>query len=104
MDLRKMLRSSQKKRLKAVDPPEQRPESAVLSPAEPQPEPQQRRGDDHHHQHQQQAVELGTLRYCNLTPDGRHGDYDAALNAAAAAANNGSKHKPIFANFVEWSG
>ena len=37
--------------------------------------------------------------YCNLvTPDQRHGDYDAALQAAAASG------KPIFANFVEWSG
>lgn len=43
-------------------------------------------------------VELGTIRYANLTPDGRHGDYKTALEVAS---NTG---KPIFANFVEWSG
>lgn len=45
-----------------------------------------------------QPIELGTINYCNLTADGRHGDYDAALRAAAEA------DKPLFVNFVEWSG
>eukprot|EP00541_Cyclophora_tenuis_P007846 CAMPEP_0116552124 /NCGR_PEP_ID=MMETSP0397-20121206/6319_1 /TAXON_ID=216820 /ORGANISM="Cyclophora tenuis, Strain ECT3854" /LENGTH=70 /DNA_ID=CAMNT_0004077053 /DNA_START=84 /DNA_END=296 /DNA_ORIENTATION=- len=45
-----------------------------------------------------QAVELGTINYVNLTPDGRHGDFDTALQVAAQTG------KPIFANFVEWSG
>lgn len=47
---------------------------------------------------QQQPIELGTIEYCNITQDGRHGDYDAAI---AAATESG---KPLFANFVEWSG
>ena len=45
-----------------------------------------------------QPVELGTIEYCNITQDGRHGDYDIALTAAAKSG------KPLFANFVEWSG
>lgn len=45
-----------------------------------------------------QPVELGTINYVNLTRDGRHGDYEATLQAAAVSG------KPIFANFVEWSG
>ena len=45
-----------------------------------------------------QPVELGTIHYTNLTPDGRHGDFDRAV---AVAHQTG---KPIFANFVEWSG
>jgi hypothetical protein len=45
-----------------------------------------------------QPVELGTIQYVNLTADGRHGDMEKAL---AAAAESG---KPIFANFVEWTG
>lgn len=45
-----------------------------------------------------QPIELGTIEYCNLTSDGKHGDFDVALQAAAATG------KPIFANFVEWSG
>lgn len=45
-----------------------------------------------------QAVELGTIDYVNLTPDGKHGKYDAAVQAALETG------KPIFANFVEWSG
>lgn len=48
--------------------------------------------------HASQAVELGTIHYINLTPNRKHGDFQAAL---AAAAETG---KPIFANFVEWSG
>lgn len=43
-------------------------------------------------------VELGTIRYVNLTQDGRHGKYQTALDIAAETG------KPIFANFVEWSG
>jgi hypothetical protein len=49
-------------------------------------------------QRRPQPIELGTIEYCNITPDGRHGDMDAALSLAAATG------KPIFANFVEWSG
>jgi hypothetical protein len=45
-----------------------------------------------------QPVELGTIHYVNLTADGRHGDMEQAL---AVAAESG---KPIFANFVEWTG
>ena len=43
-------------------------------------------------------IELGTIEYVNLTPDGRHGDYDKAVQVARDSG------KPIFANFVEWSG
>jgi hypothetical protein len=45
-----------------------------------------------------QYVELGTIDYVNLTPDGKHGDYQTALDIAAETG------KPIFVNFVEWSG
>lgn len=45
-----------------------------------------------------QAVELGTIDYVNLTPDGKHGDYDSAIQASLQTG------KPILANFVEWSG
>ena len=45
-----------------------------------------------------QYVELGSIDYVNLTHDGRHGDFQKALDAAAVTG------KPIFANFVEWSG
>lgn len=45
-----------------------------------------------------QPIELGTIGYCNLTPDGRHGDYDEAVRVAKEL------NKPIFANFVEWAG
>ena len=43
-------------------------------------------------------VELGTIQYVNLTSDARHGDYQIAIDIAAQTG------KPIFANFVEWSG
>ena len=46
----------------------------------------------------QQYVELGTIRYVNLSADGRHGDYKTAVKVARETG------KPIFANFVEWSG
>lgn len=45
-----------------------------------------------------QPVELGTIHYVNLTADGRHGDLEKALQVASESG------KPIFANFVEWSG
>ena len=45
-----------------------------------------------------QDVELGTIHYANLTPDGKHGDMDVALCLARETS------KPIFCNFVEWSG
>ena len=43
-------------------------------------------------------IELGSIEYVNLTPDGKHGDFDKALSIARETG------KPIFANFVEWSG
>jgi hypothetical protein len=43
-------------------------------------------------------VELGTIHYVNLTPDGKHGRYQTALDVAKETG------RPIFANFVEWSG
>jgi hypothetical protein len=48
-----------------------------------------------------QSIELGTIQYCNITQDGRHGDFNTVLQIAALHEH---KHKPIFANFVEWSG
>jgi hypothetical protein len=45
-----------------------------------------------------QPVELGTIQYVNLTPDGRHGDMEVALQVASETG------KPLFVNFVEWSG
>ena len=45
-----------------------------------------------------QCIELGTIQYCNLTKDGKHGDYETVLRVAKETG------KPIFANFVEWSG
>jgi hypothetical protein len=43
-------------------------------------------------------VELGTIRYVNLTKDLKHGEYNTAVSLAKSTG------KPIFANFVEWSG
>jgi hypothetical protein len=45
-----------------------------------------------------QAVELGTINYVNLTSDGCHGDMEKALHVARETG------KPLFCNFVEWSG
>lgn len=45
-----------------------------------------------------QAIELGTINYVNLTRDGKHGEFDKAMKIARETG------KPIFANFVEWSG
>mmetsp|Transcript_21756 Transcript_21756/g.60474 ORF Transcript_21756/g.60474 Transcript_21756/m.60474 type:complete len:84 (+) Transcript_21756:126-377(+) len=45
-----------------------------------------------------QPIELGTINYVNLTTDGKHGDYEVAMKVARETG------KPIFANFVEWSG
>ncbi len=45
-----------------------------------------------------QPVELGSIHYVNLTSDGRHGDMDIALQISKETG------KPIFCNFVEWSG
>jgi len=50
------------------------------------------------HDQKHQAVELGTINYINLTSDGKHGDYDRAIEASLKSG------KPIFCNFVEWSG
>ena len=41
-----------------------------------------------------QPVELGTINYVNITPDGRHGDLDVALRVASETG------KPIFAKYV----
>ena len=49
-----------------------------------------------------QPIELGTIHYQNLTADGRHGDYEAALHAASPEQN--PTGKPLFCNFVEWTG
>lgn len=43
-------------------------------------------------------AELGTIRYVNLTQDGKHGDYEIAVSIAKESG------RPIFANFVEWPG
>lgn len=51
-----------------------------------------------HSSKQQQSIELGTIDYCNLTMDGRHGDFHQAIQVAAVSG------KPMFVNFVEWSG
>ena len=40
-----------------------------------------------------QAVELGTINYLK-----RHGDYETALRLSRETG------KPLFCNFVEWSG
>lgn len=45
-----------------------------------------------------QPIELGTIEYVNLSSDGKHGDFDHAVQVARETG------KPIFANFVEWSG
>mmetsp|Transcript_20042 Transcript_20042/g.49256 ORF Transcript_20042/g.49256 Transcript_20042/m.49256 type:complete len:80 (-) Transcript_20042:486-725(-) len=45
-----------------------------------------------------QYVELGTIEYVNLTSDGKHGEFEPAISIARVTG------KPIFANFVEWSG
>lgn len=45
-----------------------------------------------------QYVELGTIEYVNLTADGKHGEFEPAIDIARETG------KPIFANFVEWSG
>ena len=45
-----------------------------------------------------QPVELGTIKYVNLDASGKHGMLDRALEEARRTG------KPIFANFVEWSG
>ena len=50
-------------------------------------------------QQQQQPIELGTIHYCNITPDGRHGDYNTVLQISSQNVD-----KPIFVNFVEWLG
>lgn len=45
-----------------------------------------------------QAVELGTINYLNLDSQKRHGDYETALRLSRETG------KPLFCNFVEWSG
>lgn len=48
--------------------------------------------------HIDQAVELGTIKYLNLDASKRHGDYETALRLSRETG------KPLFCNFVEWSG
>eukprot|EP00581_Thalassiosira_minuscula_P008051 CAMPEP_0183702930 /NCGR_PEP_ID=MMETSP0737-20130205/869_1 /TAXON_ID=385413 /ORGANISM="Thalassiosira miniscula, Strain CCMP1093" /LENGTH=182 /DNA_ID=CAMNT_0025929617 /DNA_START=47 /DNA_END=595 /DNA_ORIENTATION=+ len=43
-----------------------------------------------------QAVELGSINYVNLTPDGKHGDYGAAVRASLETGNPSSP--------TSWSG
>mgnify|MGYP005861268889 CR=1 FL=1 len=85
MGLRDLLRNKKKElnSMGAMDPP-----GSVLTALPAATAPPRRN----------QAVELGTINYVNITSDGRHGDLNMALQAAQAA------DKPIFANFVEWSG
>ena len=45
-----------------------------------------------------QAVELGTINYLNLDASKRHGDFETALTLSRETG------KPLFCNFVEWSG
>ena len=45
-----------------------------------------------------QPIELGTIQYFNITKDGKHGDYDIVIEMSFQTG------KPIFVNFVEWSG
>lgn len=45
-----------------------------------------------------QEVELGTIDYVNIDSSGRHGEIEKAL---AIAKETG---KPLFCNYVEWSG
>ena len=46
----------------------------------------------------EQAVELGTINYLNLDAQKRHGDYETALKLSKESG------KPLFCNFIEWSG
>jgi hypothetical protein len=63
---------------------------AAVTPKLPLPVPTRR---------PKQPIELGTIQYCNITSDGRHGDYNTVLQVASQ-----NMDKPILANFVEWSG
>jgi hypothetical protein len=85
MDVARLLRK-QKQKMKppSVDPP-------PASSSSHSGGMQQRR-------QQQQPIELGTIEYYNISPDGKHGDFELALQTAS------ERNKPIFANFVEWAG
>ena len=48
--------------------------------------------------YKRQAVELGTIDYVNLDDTQSHGDMNKALEVAQQTG------KPLFCNFVEWSG
>ena len=48
--------------------------------------------------HKDQAVELGTINYVNLDKSQSHRDMQKALVIAKETG------KPLFYNFVEWSG
>jgi hypothetical protein len=84
MDLRNLLRRGDKKNdetkgsAKKRDPPGERIEAPPRIPNQP--------------------IELGTIEYCNITSDGKHGDYQTVVRLAAETG------KPIFVNFIEWSG
>jgi len=93
MDIRKLLLRKKKKHKDtatsaAMDPP------GIVTESN---KPSAVKGSSAMTRHQQ-PIELGTIEYCNLTADGKHGDFDLALQAASATG------KPIFANFVEWPG
>jgi len=45
-----------------------------------------------------QVVELGTINYVNLDDSQSHGDMEKALTVAKETG------RPLFCNFVEWSG
>lgn len=45
-----------------------------------------------------QAVELGDINYVNLDKHRKHGDFNGTMQAASVTG------RPIFVNFVEWSG
>jgi hypothetical protein len=54
--------------------------------------------DEYYNPTPRQYTELGSIRYVNLTKDGKHGEYEKTVDIAKRTG------RPIFANFVEWSG
>ena len=53
-----------------------------------------------HTNNKYEYVELGTINYVNVTNDGKHGSYDPQVLQDLAKSTG----KPLFVNFVEWSG
>ena len=107
MDLREILQRRLKKKSsdeKKPDPPtgtsnEYDHNNQVELASEGTPPKVKPRVQEQQARRTKQPIELGTLQYCNITSDGRHGDYYTVLQVAAQHGD-----KPIFANFVEWSG